>query len=125
MESGFFRHFSHVMVYVNDVSRALAWYRDTLGFEINFNDAPHYASLKHDEWKLRIDLHPDKKGGNVGHGAEIYFIVDDINKATAALRGRGLTVPDPKSEGDGAVWFTSFKDSEGNTLGIWEERFAK
>ena len=120
-----FRQFSHVMLYVNDVSRAVAWYCDTLGFAINFNDAPHYASVKHDELKLRLDLHPDRKGTNVGHGAEIYFLVDQIDAAVAALRAKGLTVPDPRSEGGGAVWFTSFKDSEGNTLGVWEDRVAK
>jgi predicted enzyme related to lactoylglutathione lyase len=125
MNIGTLRQFSHVMLYVNDVSRAVAWYRDTLGFSIRFESAPHYASLQHDRLKLRLDLHPDRNGQNVGRGAEVYFQTDDINAAVADLRAGGLTVPDPRSEGGGAVWFTSFKDSEGNTLGLWEERGTK
>jgi predicted enzyme related to lactoylglutathione lyase len=112
--------FSHVMLYVTDVDRAVKWYADKLGFSISSNYAPHYAMLWHEGLKFRLDLHPDRVGGNIGHGAQVYFQGDSLDSSVAALRAKGITVSDPRTEGGGAVRFCDFFDSEGNKLGLWE-----
>jgi predicted enzyme related to lactoylglutathione lyase len=117
-----FTQFSHVMIYVNDVARAMGWYRDVLGFSVHFDVAPHYASLWHDELKFRLDLHPDRTGQNVGRGAEIYFRTDNLADGLAALAAKGVKVTEPRSEDGGSVWFAHCIDSEGNRVGIWEKR---
>src|SRR5262249_51733799 len=65
---------SHVMLYVNDVSRAAKWYVDTLGFKIRFVAGPHYGILFHDAMKFRLDLHPTREGtqDNVGRGPQAF-----------------------------------------------------
>jgi predicted enzyme related to lactoylglutathione lyase len=112
--------FSHVMLYAKDVERALNWYRDKLGFSVTANYAPHYAMLFHEEMNFRLDLHPDRQGGNVGHGAQVYFHSDGIDATISALRAKEIEVTEPKSESGGAIRFSDFFDSEGNKLGLWE-----
>jgi predicted enzyme related to lactoylglutathione lyase len=111
--------FSHVMVYVKDMDRAALWYQEALGFVVKYLAAPHYASLWQESMKLRLDLHPDPQGSNVGHGSMIYFTAADLDEAVAFLRDRGITVSDPRRRGD-SPRFTEFADSEGNPLGLYE-----
>jgi predicted enzyme related to lactoylglutathione lyase len=112
------RSFSHVMLYVNDVARAAKWYEAHFDFKPFFVAAPNYASLHHEGMKFRLDLHPDKTGGNVGHGATPYFTVGDLDGTIATLRTKGVEAKDPTT--DGGVRFASFIDCEGNTIGICE-----
>lgn len=111
--------FSHVMLYVNEMERAAGWYRDMLGFVVQYIAAPHYATLRHESMNFRLDLHPDPEGRNVGHGAMIYFSAVDLNAAVALLRRQGVHVSDPRSRGN-SPRFTEFADSEGNVLGLYE-----
>src|SRR5690242_8113391 len=111
--------FSHVMVYVHDMERAARWYQDVLGFAVTYLAAPHYASLSHGSMKLRVDLHPDPDGQNVGRGAMIYFTAPDLDAAVAQLRDRGVHVSDPRKRGN-SPRFTEFADSEGNPVGLYE-----
>lgn len=111
--------FSHVMLYVNDMDRAARWYRDVLGFDVQYLAAPHYASLRYEQMKLRVDLHPDPQGQNVGRGSMLYFSAVDLDAAVTSLRERGVTVSDPRRRGD-SPRFTEFADSEGNPLGLYE-----
>jgi catechol 2,3-dioxygenase-like lactoylglutathione lyase family enzyme len=110
--------FSHVMLYVQDVDRAAKWYQQHLGFKPRQLYAPHYGILFHDGMKFRLDLHPAKPDSdNIGHGPLVYFTCDDLDATVAALRGAGVSVQDPRSEG-GSPRFTEFKDGEGNVLGL-------
>lgn len=111
--------FSHVMLYVTDMTRAVKWYTDVLGFAVRYLSAPHYASLWHEVLRLRIDLHPDSPGGNAGRGSMIYFTAANLDQAVAELRGHGVHVSDPRSRAN-SPRFTEFADSEGNTLGLYE-----
>lgn len=111
--------FSHVMLYVRDMERAVRWYQGVLGFTIRFLGAPHYATLWHESMKVRFDLHGDSHGGNIGRGPIPHFAADDLDAAVAFLRAKGVTVSDPRSV-EGSPRFTEFADSEGNVLGIYE-----
>ena len=118
------KRFSHVMVYVTDLDRAMKWYVDALGFKVNYASVPHYASMHHPALQLRVDLHPDPKKENVGRGAMLYFAADDLDKTVAELRNRGIQVSDPRSRGD-SPRFTEFADSEGNPIGLYEDKAAE
>lgn len=111
--------YSHIMLYVNDMERAAGWYRNVLGFAVQYMAAPHYATLRHESMDLRLDLHPDPGGHNVGHGAMIYFTDPDLDAAVALLRRQGVHVSEPRSRGN-SPRFTEFVDSEGNVLGLYE-----
>ncbi len=114
--------YSHPMLYVNDLARAVAWYKDVLGFEARFVAPDAYASLYHSDLEMRLDLHPTEADSkDVGFGAITYFTTANIDTAVAALKERGVKVGTPRTEG-GSTRFVSFWDSEGNTLGLEEKR---
>ncbi len=116
-----FDRLSHVMMYVNDMSRALEFYKGKLGFVPNF-ESPFYSSLRHEAMKCRLDLHPtEAKSKDVGFGPIPYFVAKDFDGAVAKLKQLGVKVGEPKREGD-SPRFVSFWDSEGNALGIEEPR---
>ncbi|MBE7490167.1 MAG: VOC family protein [Planctomycetes bacterium] len=117
-----FEKLSHIMLYVNDMNRALAWYTGVLGCAVNFSHAPHYASLRLDSAGLRLDLHGTEAGSrDVGFGPIPYFQVRDIETVLAALAAKGVKVSQARREGD-SPRFATFWDSEGNALGLQEAR---
>lgn len=119
MSDGSALQFSHVMLYVKDMERAAKWYQDVLGFGVQYLAAPHYASLRHEAMKLRLDLHPDPQDANAGRGAMVYFSAPDLDAAVAFFREKGVTVSDPRKRGD-SPRFTELADSEGNPIGLYE-----
>ena len=116
-----FDRLSHVMMYVNDMGRALAFYKGKLGFVVNF-ETPHYSSLRHEGMKCRLDLHPTEADSkDVGFGPLPYFAAMDFDGALAKLQKAGVKTGTPRREGD-SPRFVTFWDSEGNALGIEEAR---
>lgn len=114
------KRFSHVMMYVTDLDRAVRWYGENLEFAPRFVAPGAYASLAHEGIGCRLDLHPTETDGkDVGHGPIPYFVVDDLDAAAAALAGKGVKVGEIRREGD-SPRFMTFWDSEGNALGLEE-----
>lgn len=117
-----FKKYSHPMLYVNDLGRAVEWYKKNLGFKENFVVPHAYASLRHEGMNFRLDLHPtEAHSKDVGYGAINYFLAEDFDQTVAALTKLGVKVGTPKREGESAR-FVTFWDSEGNALGIEEAR---
>jgi catechol 2,3-dioxygenase-like lactoylglutathione lyase family enzyme len=117
-----FERLSHVMMYVQDLDRAVKWYAGTLGFVPNFVVPNAYASLRHERTGTRIDLHPtEAKGADVGYGPIPNFLTRDIDSARAELQKKGVKVSDIKTEGN-SPRFMVFWDSEGNALGLEEHK---
>lgn len=116
-----FSAFSHTMLYVLDLDRAVSFYRDRLGFEVRFHHPKAYASMYHSSLGFRLDLHPSEAGGrDVGYGPISYFQTTDLDAAIQKLGQLGIKTSLPRSEGGGPR-FATFWDSEGNALGV-EER---
>ncbi len=122
MATAVLEKFSHPMLYVNDLGRAVTWYKDVLGFEARHVAPNAYASLFHPALAMRLDLHPtEAQSKDVGFGAITYFLTKDLDASVAALKERGVKVGTPRTEG-GSTRFVSFWDSEGNTLGLEQSR---
>jgi len=117
-----FKKYSHPMLYVNDLARAVEWYKSKLGFKENFVAPNAYASLRHEGMNFRLDLHPTEANSkDIGYGAINYFTTDNFDKTIADLQSKGVKVGTPKKEGE-SPRFVTFWDSEGNALGIEEAR---
>jgi len=114
--------FSHVMLWVEDLDRAVKFWEQTFGFGRRFVAPGHYAVLHHQGMNFPLHLHPAKKGDpNIGHGPQVYFISDQLDDEVKRLRAAGITITDPRSE-TGSPRFSEFKDSEGNAIGLTESR---
>ena len=112
------RRLDHVYYWVNDMDRAVAFYRDVLGLSLARRDGDEWAEF--DAGGVRLALH----GAVHGHapppgGAAAVFEVADLDIARATLAARGVSFG---HEGDveGYARFLAFTDPDGNTLQVIE-----
>ena len=105
---------------VKDQDRALAFYRDILGFKVA-TDQPMGPGKRWIEMRIggaetKIVLFtPDGQEDRIGTFFNGSFQVDNVEKTFAELKAKGVEfVQEPKSEQWGS--FAIFKDSEGNQL---------
>jgi len=107
---------------VHDVDRAVRFYRDALGVPFLFAAPPRLAFF--DCGGVRLMLSTPEPGFD-HPGSVLYFAVDDIAEAHAALTARGVTFSSEPHKiatlADREVWLADFKDSEGNTLALMSE----
>ncbi len=111
-----------IAINVHDTSRALEFYRDTLGLKLLFT-AGRLAFF--DCGGVRLMLTPPERP-EFDHAASIlYFKVADIQSTHARLVQRNV-----KTEGephvvakmpDHDLWLAEFRDSEGNIMALMAE----
>ena len=109
---------------VLDISRATAFYRDTLGMRYVF-DVPEKMTF-FDCGGVRLMLSLPEGGAEFDHPSSvIYFKVDDIQQAFQTLAERGAQIVSSPhmiaQMGSYDLWMGFFKDSEGNVLSLMSE----
>lgn len=123
-----FTHLHQVAQHADDLERAVAFYRDTLGLRhIATFDPPGLAFFDLGGTGTRLLLERNAAP------ALLYLGVADIDAAWEALGAAGVERVDPPhvifSDADGTFgtagaseWMAFFKDSEGNVVGLVERR---
>jgi methylmalonyl-CoA/ethylmalonyl-CoA epimerase len=106
---------------VEDLERAVRFYRDTLGLPFLFQ-VPKLAFFDCAGVRLMLGL-AEKPG--VRHNSILYYQVDDIHHAHQTLVARNVEFVDPPhliaKLPDHDLWMGFFKDSEGNLVGLMSE----
>lgn len=115
-----------IAVRVDDLDRAVAFYRDTLGMAFLFQAPPNIAFFDCGGVRLMLEQ-PQPGGGESGIGTSIiYYKVADLDATYAGLKAKGAAfVQEPHKIADmpdHALWMAFLHDSEGNLLGLMEER---
>jgi len=112
-----------IAVVCKDVARATAFYRDTLGLPFLFAAGPALAFF--DCGGVRLMLSSDNEGHD-NLSSMLYYLVTDIEGTQSDLESKGvLFVEKPHMIAkmpDHELWLSAFKDSEGNLLGLMEEK---
>jgi catechol 2,3-dioxygenase-like lactoylglutathione lyase family enzyme len=109
-----------IMVPVRDVEPATAFYRDVLGLPFLFA-FPHMAFFDADG--VRLYLAEPEAPDFLGR-ATLYFRVDDVPAAVAALESRGATFAHRphvihRDEAAGTeLWMAFTKDLDDNNIGV-------
>ena len=105
---------------VADQDRALAFYRDRLGFKVH-TDQPMGPGKRWIELRIPgaetgvVLFTPDGHEDRVGTFFNGSFACDDVRKAYADLKAKGVEFPgEPREEPWGT--YAIFKDSEGNSF---------
>ena len=108
--------FDSVYYHVTDMERAVAFYRDVLGFRPVSRD---YVA-RFDIGGALFELVPNPAGNALpGSGnARLSLGVDDIRQATRELEARGVRATPVKEEPGGLLSF--FRDPDGNELCLWQ-----
>lgn len=89
--------FNHAMIYVKDVSRALGFYREMLGFKLiedfKFENQPVYARLRAPGGDGTIALHMAGPGASMASdGVRLYFEVGDVDDFCHKLQKKGFYI---------------------------------
>jgi catechol 2,3-dioxygenase-like lactoylglutathione lyase family enzyme len=115
------RQIGQIRVQVTDVDRAVAFYRDVLGMAFIFQ-FPGMAFFDLDGIRLML---VEPEGRAFGGESTIYYRVDQIDAAVAALEARGVAFDDRPHEvhRDEAheLWMAFFRDPDGNVLALMSE----
>ena len=111
-----------VSMLVQDVGRAVRFYRDVLGLPFLFEAPPRLAFF--DCAGVRLMLSTPEPGFD-HPGSVLYFGVDDIQAAWRLLAARGVvfgTEPHKIATlADREVWLADSQDTEGDTLALMSE----
>jgi methylmalonyl-CoA/ethylmalonyl-CoA epimerase len=116
-----------IAINVHDLDRAVAFYRDVLGLRFLFQAPPGLAFFDCGGVRLMLTL---PEGPEHDHpGSVIYYVVDDLEAAWAAVRARGAAPGTANGAEphliaklpDHDLWMAFVEDSEGNLLGLMSE----
>ncbi len=111
-----------IAVNIHDVSRAIAFYRDTLGMKFLF-EVPRMAFFDCGGVRLMLGL-PEKP--EFDHpGSILYYRVENIQRAYKALSDRGVRFENEPHliarMPDHELWMAAFRDPDGNLLELMSE----
>ena len=113
-----------IAITVENIDTALPFYRDVLGLAFLFRPAPTLAFLA--AGTVRIMLSTPQGAGTVGGNSVLYFKVNDIEMAYAAIVKRGATEADAPhliaKMPDHDLWMAFVRDPDGNLVGMMEEK---
>jgi predicted enzyme related to lactoylglutathione lyase len=107
---------SVVYLYVSDMERSAAFYRDLLGIPLDGDDEWQEASLD----GVRFALHRTREGiGELSSGTiHVNLQVDDVDAAAERLRGAGIQVGETMRDDWGAALEVS--DPDGYRLYLYQ-----
>ncbi len=112
-----------IAITVKETDRATAFYRDALGLPLLMT-APNMAFFNCGG--VRLYLSGGQGPEHAGSSSFIYFRTADIDKFLADAKSKNISIhQEPQIIArmpDHDLWLMWIKDSEGNLLGIMEER---
>ena len=115
------RQIGQIRVAVSDIDRAVSFYRDTLGMSFIFQ-FPGMAFFDLDGIRLML---VDPQSRDFGGESVIYYRVDDIGQAHAALTERGVDFSDAPhvvhEDENHELWMAFFRDPDRNVLALMSE----
>jgi catechol 2,3-dioxygenase-like lactoylglutathione lyase family enzyme len=113
-----------IAIAVHDLDRAIDFYRDVLGLRFLFRAPPGLGFF--DVGGVRLMLGLPEGGTRDHHTSVLYYEVPDIAASAAALKERKVVFErEPHLVarlGETELWIGFFRDSEGNLVGIMQEK---
>ena len=111
---------------VGDLPRTIAFYRDVLGMTFLFEAPPKMAFFDCGGVRLMLS-EPEREGADPGraYASILYYAVDDIQRAAAALEARGVRFEQPPHivarlpHAD--LWMAFLRDPDHHLLAIMSE----
>jgi methylmalonyl-CoA/ethylmalonyl-CoA epimerase len=114
---------AQLLIPVENLDRAIAFYRDTLGLRYLFSAPPHMSFFQSGSVRLLIGVPAPDQPRN--RGSQVYFQVPDIHAVFQTLSDRGVSFGvkphvvhrTPTTE----LWLAEFQDPDGNQLALMSE----
>ena len=112
-----------ISVTVQDLDRAVTFYRDQLGMQFLFR-VPRMAFFNCSGVRLMLGLSEDESSDV--HASVLYYKVEDLEDACDVLRSRGVTFDSGPHKiadmPDHELWMAFFRDSEMNLMALMAEK---
>lgn len=110
---------AQVAMSVADLDRAVAFYRDVIGLQFLFTAPLALAFFQCGPTRLMLSSQP---GETVSSHPILFYAVDDIHAAFAAIKAKGAPVKEEPRViaklGNRDVWLASAEDPDGHMVGI-------
>ena len=110
---------------VDDLDRAIAYYRDRLGFELDFNYQSFYAGVTRDGFTIHLKHAPkivaDREHRKQNEHLDAYISVSGIRRLCSELQTRGAQVTKPLEERPWACVDFYVEDPDGYILCFSEQ----
>jgi methylmalonyl-CoA/ethylmalonyl-CoA epimerase len=114
---------AQLLIPVEDLERAVPYYRDVLGLPHLFTAPPQMAFFACGGVRLLVGVPPADTRRD--RGATVYFRVPDIHATHATLAGRGVAFEAPPHVVHRTpateLWLSEFRDPDGNHLALMAE----
>jgi predicted enzyme related to lactoylglutathione lyase len=113
------RHFmtaklSHIIEFVADMNRAVAFYRDVVCLPLKFQ-SPEWSEFATGETTLALHAASER---NPAGKLEMGFSVPDLKQFHAEMTGKGVQFPMPPARQDFGGMLAQFVDSEGASVSV-------
>jgi methylmalonyl-CoA/ethylmalonyl-CoA epimerase len=112
-----------ILITAQDLSKGIAFYRDTLGLPFLFAAPPQMAFFMCGSVRLPVAVSPP--GTTPQRGSAVYFSVADTHGVHAELKSKNVNVlAEPhvvhRTPASG-LWLAEFTDPDGNQLALMSE----
>lgn len=111
-------NFDAIFYYVSDLERAIKFYTNVLGFELQSRD--YAARFLIDGVLFELVPITDSPKLQGGGNARLCLQVDDIHSAILDLRSKCVPTANAESKENGLL--TCFYDPDGNEICLWQYR---
>lgn len=110
----------YIIVYVSDMDRSLAFYRDTLGLPLKFT-SPGWTNFNTGTTTIALHATPaskpaDQPGRTPAGVAQLGFMVEDLQSVYETLKEQNVVFPLPPQKQSSGVMLAVLRDPDG--LGI-------
>lgn len=112
-----------VTVYVTDMERAVAFYTETLGLELDYRGGPSWAVVRAPDG-FGVGLHRTMEGARAGQSGSTtlgFRVEGDLEDVVEDLRSKGVSFVTDITE-ETAVPLAYFEDPDGNVMYVVEQR---
>jgi len=111
------RHVVETALYVDDMDRAVAFYRDVLELELIRRSGEEWSQLA--AGSVQVGLH-GAGSGPIRPGGTLAFTVEDLDATKVKLVERGVVVGHEGGGDSLGPRFVEFNDPDGNVLALFE-----
>lgn len=111
----------HALLPVTDIAAALAFYRDRLGFTVNFTWGEPVSFAGVAIGRMQVFL---QQRARVREGSAVTFMVGDVDALLAFHEATGVTIAEPIGDRDYGIRDYCVRDPDGNFLTFGQNLFT-
>jgi catechol 2,3-dioxygenase-like lactoylglutathione lyase family enzyme len=109
---------SLIMLGVSDMAASVAFYRDSLGMEVQ-QQSPEFTFLNGGGVTLALSKPLWNASRRAPGASEVVFGVESVRSAYRELSYRGVPFPREPGNVTGAMWAANFTDPDGHNLSVF------